>query len=111
LSNLSIKDGIIWSVIPFAVRKAANLVEFHESGMSNMLLTVPEANVSAAFTELADGKVEVSMRARPGYNIATVALSLGGGGHPAAAGCTIDGPLEAAVERVIHLIRTTAKAG
>ena len=32
--------------------------------------------------------VECSFRAKPGFNVGTVALALGGGGHPAASGCT-----------------------
>jgi phosphoesterase RecJ-like protein len=37
--------------------------------------------------------------------VSQIALSLGGGGHVLASGCTIDGPVEAAVERVIELLK------
>lgn len=111
LSDVHLEQGIIWSAIPFQARKTAGLADSHETGISNMLLTVPEARVSAAFVEQADSRVDVSMRARPGNNVAKVALALGGGGHPVAAGCTIDGPLDDAVERVLTLIRKMSKRG
>jgi nanoRNase/pAp phosphatase (c-di-AMP/oligoRNAs hydrolase) len=34
-----------------------------------------------------------------------VGLALGGGGHPLAAGCVLDGPLDQAVVRVITLLK------
>ena len=111
LGDVHFDNEIIWSAIPFEKRKAAGLADSHEAGVSNILLTVPEARVSAAFVEQADGRVDVSMRARPGSNVAKVALELGGGGHPAAAGCTIDGPLTVAVERVLGLLQKMSKRG
>jgi phosphoesterase RecJ-like protein len=46
------------------------------------------------FVEQPDCKVKVSWRARPGYDISKVAMSFGGGGHPAASGAEILGTLE-----------------
>ncbi|MBN1965816.1 MAG: hypothetical protein JW910_14285, partial [Anaerolineae bacterium] len=47
----------------------------------------------------------------PGFDVAGVALALGGGGHQLASGATIDGPLADAVERVLAMLREAAKAG
>lgn len=45
------------------------------------------------------GKVKVSLRSREYINVAEIALSLGGGGHIRAAGCTFNGTLaEAKIE-------------
>lgn len=65
-----------------------------EAGLSGFLVRVQEAKVSAVFTEQADGRINVSMRAKPGYDVAQVALAFGGGGHKPAAGVTMDGTLE-----------------
>jgi phosphoesterase RecJ-like protein len=45
------------------------------------------------------------MRAAPGLNVAQAALRLGGGGHPQAAGCTLEGDLSQVQERVLAEIR------
>lgn len=65
-----------------------------EAGLSGFLVRVQEAKISAVFNEQPDGKINVSMRAKKGYDVAQVALMFGGGGHKPAAGATIDGTLE-----------------
>ena len=66
--------------------------------------------ISAVFSECPDKEsVSVSMRARPGYDVGSVALSLGGGGHTLAAGCTIDGSLEDVIDRVLPLLKSQFK--
>nr|MBN1229082.1 bifunctional oligoribonuclease/PAP phosphatase NrnA [Anaerolineae bacterium] len=105
LNTLQIEDGVIWTVVSHESRKALGLHQKGVNGISNLLLSAEEAAVSATFFEDHEGRVEISFRSRPGYNVAEVALSLGGGGHALAAGCTIDGPIDAAVGRVIGLLK------
>ena len=45
-----------------------------------------------------------SFRAKDGTDVAALARTLGGGGHRAAAGFTVSGPMEAAVERIGALL-------
>ena len=37
--------------------------------------------------------------------------TLGGGGHVLASGCTVDGPLQAAIDRTLPLLRDAARKG
>jgi phosphoesterase RecJ-like protein len=60
------------------------------------------------FNELSNGKVEVDFRSRPGYDVAAVALSLGGGGHPQAAGCNLIGTMAEAEARVLPLVQAVS---
>ena len=78
-------------------------------GLSNFLLNAREASISAVFTELAEKRVEISMRARPGFDVATIALQLGGGGHKLAAGCTMDGSLEQVSKKVVAVLQDHIK--
>jgi phosphoesterase RecJ-like protein len=112
LERLRFQDGVVWAVVPFGERHRRSLEGTEPDGISSLLLSAREAWISAAFTELSDGQVEVSMRARPGFDVASVALALGGGGHALAAGCLIDGPLDDAVDEVVGRLRvqTTAAA-
>ena len=48
--------------------------------------------------------VRGSFRAKDGTDVAALARTMGGGGHKAAAGFTISGPIEVAVERVCDLL-------
>jgi phosphoesterase RecJ-like protein len=45
------------------------------------------------------------MRAGPDYDVAVVATQLGGGGHPQAAGCTLEGDLRQVEQRVLSLVQ------
>jgi phosphoesterase RecJ-like protein len=77
----------------------------------NLLVTANEAQVAVVFKELADGRVEISLRSKPGYDVSQVAFSVGGGGHKQASGATIDGPLEAARARILPLLQAVVAAG
>jgi phosphoesterase RecJ-like protein len=61
--------------------------------------------VGILFIEQARGGVKVSFRSRNGLDCAQLAASLGGGGHRAAAGATLPGPLAASIGRVLEVVR------
>ena len=56
-----------------------------------------------------DGKAtRVSMRAKPGVDVQTVAAMFGGGGHKAASGCTIPLPLPEAKAKLLGILAKIA---
>lgn len=61
------------------------------------------ALVAALLKERGD-EVRVSMRARGGVSAQRICIELGGGGHIAAAGATLSGPLDAAMQRVVSSV-------
>jgi len=91
-----------------AMRQAVGSPQDGESGLAEYLLNAPEARATAVFSEKTDGAVEISFRSRPGCDVAQIALSLGGGGHRQAAGCTVPGPLADALARVLPLLHRAA---
>ncbi|HEC24094.1 MAG TPA: bifunctional oligoribonuclease/PAP phosphatase NrnA [Chloroflexi bacterium] len=105
LSNLHLEDGLLWATVSLEERRRLDLMEIQKPELTNVLISAEEAEVAVLFTEKPDGLVDVSFRAKPGHDVAGVALALGGGGHPLAAGCEIEGPLDSAVRRVIGLLR------
>jgi bifunctional oligoribonuclease and PAP phosphatase NrnA len=111
LSGLRYADGVLWTEITRAMRAAAGVTDDGDGKLVSHLISASEARVAAVFNELADGTVEVDLRARPGHNVATVALSLGGGGHPAASGCTLPGTLAEVEGRVLPLLVVAAANG
>jgi bifunctional oligoribonuclease and PAP phosphatase NrnA len=87
-------------------RQAAGFGIRGDASIVTLLITAVEADMAASFVEQEDGRVEISLRAKPNFDVSEIALSLGGGGHPAAAGCTVAGPLDEAMERVLGLLKT-----
>jgi phosphoesterase RecJ-like protein len=106
LETMRLEDGVIWASLSRQARTEAGWPDTDLQGVSNFLLAVEEAKLSAVLVERDDGQVEVGMRARAPFNVARVALALGGGGHPQAAGCVIDGPLDVAAERVVAALKS-----
>ncbi|MFQ5812701.1 MAG: bifunctional oligoribonuclease/PAP phosphatase NrnA [Anaerolineae bacterium] len=107
LNGLQLDGRIIWSRITRAMRQECAFSENGGAGLVNFLGTADEADVAIVFVEKDDGRIKVDMRARPGVDVSAVALDLGGGGHPQAAGCTLDGDLNEARERVLMAVKET----
>lgn len=63
------------------------------AGLISQISSLAGVEVAALLTETAEETVEVSLRARDGINVADVAESFGGGGHPNAAGFALGGRL------------------
>jgi phosphoesterase RecJ-like protein len=113
LSDAQLEDGIIWTVI---TKDQLEIIGYPSSDtqISSTLITAAEADISASFMEIEDDSgvpaVECSFRAKPGFDVSSVAFQLGGGGHPAAAGCTIYGSSNDVVGDVVALLKQARAA-
>ena len=108
ISRLS--GGIVWTQISQETLQSTGSDMSDSSGLVNALAACDEARVAAVFREMGEGRVDVSLRSRPGYDVSAVALSFGGGGHLQAAGCQVDGTLAEVSERVlVELQRLVAR--
>ncbi len=107
IESMDFSGGLLWATNTVAMRRACSVDRTATDGVVNVLATAREAHAAILFTERDDDKIEVSMRSRPGYNVADVAFQLGGGGHPQAAGCTVDGPLRQAMGRVLAEVKAS----
>jgi phosphoesterase RecJ-like protein len=105
IEQLHLEDGILWTVVTRAMRQQVGLDGNDFSGLANFLSGIREADVVAVFTERENGTIDVGLRAAPGFDVAEPALRLGGGGHPQAAGCTLDGDLTQVQERLLSELR------
>jgi len=88
----------------------AGLDEGSTAGVVSFLIRITEAMIAVVFKETEDG-IRLSMRAKRGYNVAEVALALGGGGHIQAAGATVPGTLEEVRARVLPMLQEAAAKG
>lgn len=104
LSRMQLDGQVVWTAITQAMRTEAGLIGSSENGLTSQLINAAEAKIAAVFNETETGQVEISLRSRPGYDVAAIALRLGGGGHPQAAGCTLPGPLADAQARILPLL-------
>lgn len=74
-------------------------------GMVNWARNADGVQVGVLLTTAKGGGVRVSMRSRSErIDVGKVCMSLGGGGHPGAGGCHLDGDLTSTKERVVRAL-------
>jgi phosphoesterase RecJ-like protein len=105
LDRFTIADGVAWAAIPASVMSAHGVSEDDTRGLVNILRGARGVSVAALLMESGDGRVKTEFRSNGTVNVAEIAMSLGGGGHRAASGCTLAGPLGGAEQRVLAEIR------
>ena len=104
-------DGkVIKSEVRQADFKATGARAGDTEDLINTTLTVKGTQLAYILIELSDGKVKVSFRSRSHVDASKLAAEFGGGGHKAAAGATLDGPFDAAVERVVAAVDAAWRA-
>jgi len=110
LTGMKLEEGLLWTSISRVDMQRAGLEgNPNSSGLVNFLADVDAAVMGVILSEMNDGSVRVTMRTQPPYNVAEVAVQFGGGGHALAAGCTLDGPLERAEERLVAACLTAIR--
>lgn len=85
---------------------------FRESGSDesevDAIAAIPRqiegVRVGVTMREKSDGTFKVSMRTHEGVDASAICAMLGGGGHPRAAGCTVDGDAQNARNLVVSCI-------
>lgn len=107
LSSVQLDDRVIWTAIPLASRGDCYDVEQSDTGLATFLVAAEEADVAVVFSQREGGRIDVGMRARPGFDVAQVALNLGGGGHALAAGCSLWGAPEQVQRRVLSALQAS----
>lgn len=93
----------LWVAQDNMVRLGAN--EDDCLGIVNYAIGISGVEVAVFLREMPDGRVRVSLRSKSKVRVAQVAEQFGGGGHENASGCTLDGPLDSAMERVLAELR------
>src|SRR5277367_3001782 len=110
LSNLHRDGPLAWiSVTQVQMQRFVAREEDCE-GLVNYALSIGDVQVAIFFRELPDSRYRVSLRSKGEVNVSTVAEHFGGGGHKCASGCSLDGPLQIAVSRVVERLRSETTA-
>jgi phosphoesterase RecJ-like protein len=95
-------DGrIAWAHIRACDFEELGATDEETEGIVNHVRAVRTAQVGILFREIPGKKVRISLRARNSFDVNRVAQAFGGGGHRAAAGCSLEPPLEEAERKVL----------
>ena len=110
LSALQREGPLAWIWVTQEQMERTGAKEEDCEGLVNYALAIGDVEVAVFFRELPDHRFRVSLRSKGGLDVAHIAEEFGGGGHACASGCSVDGPLHAAVESVLGRIRGKSPA-
>lgn len=85
------KCAVIYTTL--AMQKALGAGDDEMEGLANIPRQVEGVKIGVTMREKEGGVFKISVRTNDGINAAEFCKQFGGGGHPAAAGCSIEGDL------------------
>lgn len=107
LSNLRREGRIAWMWVTHDDMLRAHAAEEDCEGVVNYAIAIAGVDVAIFLRELSNHRVRLSLRSKGPIDVARVAENFGGGGHPHASGCTLDGPLSDAEDTILDVMRRT----
>ena len=113
LSSMEFHDGgaIAIAGLSRAMMEEAQAGEADAEDMAAFAGQIQGVRISATLRELAPDRTKVSLRTDESLNATRTCALLGGGGHAAAAGATVDLPLAEARRAVLDAIRAVQAEG
>jgi bifunctional oligoribonuclease and PAP phosphatase NrnA len=105
LSNLQREGPLAWIWVTQEQMDRFGAKEEDCEGLVNYVLSIQDVEVAVFFRELPGGRFRLSLRSKGQLDVAAIAQQFGGGGHECASGCSLDGPLSSAVEKVLAQLR------
>ena len=97
------KIAYSYSTLADLTRTGASLDE--SDGLVDVVRSVAGSEVALFLKEVPGGKVRGNLRSKSGRDISIVARELGGGGHRAASGFTIQGTVDDALSQALPLLK------
>ena len=98
-------DRVVVMSIPLSLRQELHATEADIEELSSLAALVEGTDCGITLRELKPGRVKLSLRTGPRVDACAVCQRLGGGGHKAAAGATVEGTLKDAKALVLQAYR------
>jgi phosphoesterase RecJ-like protein len=107
LSNLQTEGDIAWTWVTSKDMDRIGAIAEDCEGVVNYLISIAGVESAVFLREVPDAsQFRLSIRSKGKLDVARIAEHFGGGGHRSASGCTLDGPLGVAMERILTQLRT-----
>ena len=105
LTRLKREGRLAWLWVTNEDMARAEAAEEDCEGIVNYAIAIAGVDAAVLLRELPGGKARLSLRSKGSVNVARIAAGFGGGGHLHAGGCTLEGPLDAAAQRILATMR------
>lgn len=104
-SELHLNGKVITSVITKEEMAESEVLPKDLDGIVSQLRVTKGVEAAVFLYQSGENEYKVSMRSNGSVDVATIAVSFGGGGHVRAAGVTMEGNSEETVERLLEKIK------
>jgi phosphoesterase RecJ-like protein len=111
MPSIEIHGEVVEAVVRREDIEAVGMISMSTGPIVGFLRKVDIARVAVVFMEEGERDVKISMRSKPGYDVAQVAFELGGGGHKQAAGAELAMTIEEAREKVLPMLQKVTANG
>jgi phosphoesterase RecJ-like protein len=107
LSNLQTEGDLAWTWVTSEDMDRIGAVAEDCEGVVNYLISIASVEAAVFLREVADAsQFRLSIRSKGKIDVARIAEHFGGGGHRNASGCTINGSLAVAIDRILTQLKT-----
>ena len=103
-------DRLVVMTIPLRLRQEMHATEADIEELSSLAALVEGTDCAITLRELRPGTIKISLRTGPRVNATEVCAKLGGGGHRAAAGATVDGTMDEVKLAVLRAVEEVVGA-
>lgn len=105
LGNLQREGEIVWTCISQAMLRQTGASETASDDVVIAMQRVAGVRICMLLREREDGQIKISLRSKPGIDVAAIARIWNGGGHTHAAGATLRMTMPAAEQSVLPRLR------
>ncbi len=99
------RERVALLYVPVSLMERVGATESDAENLSNLGAEIQGTDCAVTFRELRRDVWKLSVRTGPRVNATAVCRELGGGGHAAAAGCTVEAPLDEVKRRLLASVK------
>ena len=103
-------DRVVVMSIPLSLREEMHATEADIEELSSLAALVEGTDCGITLRELKPGTVKISVRSGPRIDACAACQKVGGGGHRAASGATVEGTMEEAKQAILAAVAEVAGA-
>ncbi len=106
IDNMKIENKLAYSFLSFEDYLSCGCTDQDSTGFVSEIRSLKDIEVAMLVTEYPKGRVHVSLRSKNSVDVSKIAVTVGGGGHARAAGCSFENAdLRAVLDDILVKIR------
>jgi len=110
LASLKVSPGgrVAWMTLDWGTMQALGATDADADGLVDYARIIEGVEVAILLRETAPGKTRIGLRSKRYVDVNRLAALFGGGGHPRAAGCLVDGQPDEVAARIVPVAMEAA---